>query len=102
MLPFHLGGAPPPPGRGAPLPERVDRWCLLSIWEGWQEVLTPDVMHVIETAHLREEASERLIVALAEGDSSGPVVAPLDHGARLEKQEGRARAWRELINDSVM
>lgn len=47
-------------------------------------VLTPDVMNVVQAANLREEPAKRLVVGLAEVDCPRPVVAPLNHSARLE------------------
>ena len=48
-------------------------------------VLTPDVMDIVQAADLREKPGKRFIVSLAEVDCSWPVVAPLNHGARLGK-----------------
>lgn len=41
-------------------------------------------MDVVKPANLGEKAGERFLVVLAEVDGPGPVVAPLDHGARLQ------------------
>lgn len=46
--------------------------------------LTPDVMDVVQPADLGEEPGERLVVLLTEADRARPVVAPLDHRARLQ------------------
>lgn len=42
------------------------------------------MMHIVQTADLRKETGECLIVVLAIIDCSSPVVAPLDHGTRLQ------------------
>ncbi len=47
-------------------------------------VLTPNMMHVVQSAHLREESGERFVVVAAEINGASPVVSPLDHGSRLQ------------------
>lgn len=46
--------------------------------------VAPDVMHVVETADLREEAGVGFIVVASVVDGTCPVVSPFDHGAGLE------------------
>lgn len=41
-------------------------------------------MHVVKATDLREESGESFVVVLTETDGTGPVVAPLDHGAGLK------------------
>lgn len=41
-------------------------------------------MHIVKAPDLREETGERLVVAAPEVDRSRPIVAPLDHRARLQ------------------
>lgn len=42
------------------------------------------MVHVVEAPDLRKVARERFVVVLAVVDRPGPVVAPLDHRARLQ------------------
>lgn len=48
------------------------------------EDLTPNVMHVVKSTNLREESGKGFVVVFTEVDSTCPVVAPLDHGARCQ------------------
>lgn len=42
------------------------------------------MVDIVEAADLREEAGKGLVVAGSIVDGTGPVVGPLDHGARLQ------------------
>lgn len=42
------------------------------------------MMHIIEPSDLRKESGKRFIVALTEFDGTSPIVAPLNHCARLQ------------------
>lgn len=45
---------------------------------------TPNVMHIVQTSDLREEPGKRCVIAASEVNRTRPVIAPLDHGARLQ------------------
>lgn len=47
-------------------------------------MLTPNMMHVVQSSNLGEKSSERFVVILPEIDGTGPVVAPFDHRTRFE------------------
>lgn len=49
-----------------------------------EKKLTPNMMHIIEPSDLRKESGKRFIVALTEFDGTSPIVAPLNHCARLQ------------------
>ena len=52
---------------------------------GRQAVVAPNVFDIVEVAHLRKGAQEGFSVfVVAKADGFGPVVAPLNHGARFE------------------
>lgn len=46
-----------------------------------QILVSPQMMHHVQVANLREEASNCLLVVLAISDGSSPVITPLDHGS---------------------
>lgn len=69
----------------------ADPCSLLESWEisnfklfPRNTALTPNVMHIVQATDLREEPSKCFVVVLAIVDGPRPVVAPLDHGARLQ------------------
>ena len=55
---------------------------LLTIEE---TIVAPDVLNVVELAHLGESPHKSLgVLVVAHSNAPGPVVAPLHHGARLQ------------------
>lgn len=48
------------------------------------KILTPDMMHVIESANLGEKSCKSFVIILTIIDSFSPIITPFDHGSRFE------------------
>lgn len=66
------------------VPAGVPPCALTSLTTGLQIFITPNVMNVVKATNLREVPSEGFVLCATVGETAGPVVAPLDHRARLE------------------
>lgn len=64
---------------------------MLSIEGDRPWILTPNVMHHVKLTNLGEKSSHGIVSPVV--DATGPVVAPLDHCARLFGRKAMLRIW---------